>query len=177
VAGSFVDASDVSLAEAVKNGGVNAKQLYFTGYDNDVLKSTGARRAFDGVYLSASINFSTPNKPTQAMLNALKKYDHFSGIPDLGLYGSYLSANLLIQGLELAGPNATGAAIVKDLRNVGSYTAGGILPSPVSFQHFGTPAMLPKRTCAYVMQLQGSHFVVYKNKPICGKTIGVPGIA
>ncbi|HLG68111.1 MAG TPA: ABC transporter substrate-binding protein [Acidimicrobiales bacterium] len=179
VVGSFVDASDVALAQAVKNAGIAAKQLYFTGYDEDVLTNPTAARAFDGVYVTSGINFTTPNGPTRAMLATLRKYDksYTGGIPDLGLYGSYLAADNLIKGLQMAGRNLTSAAVIAKLRTLKSYNAGGILPSAVTFQHFGTPAMLPKHPCTYVMQLQGSNFVVYKNKPICGTEIGVPGIA
>ena len=45
VTGSFVDNSDLALSGAVKQGGVTAKQLYFTGYDQDVLSSASTRAA------------------------------------------------------------------------------------------------------------------------------------
>jgi len=138
-----------------------------------------AARAFNGVYVTSSVNFTTPNAPTRLMLSALRKYDksYRGGLPDLGLYGSYLAADLMIKGLELAGTHPSGPAVIRALRAVNSYNAGGILPSSVTFRHFGTPAMLPKHPCGYIMQLQGTHFIVYKNKAICGTTIGVPGIA
>jgi branched-chain amino acid transport system substrate-binding protein len=179
VVGSFVDASDVALAQAVKNAGINAKQLYFTGYDDSVLKNPSAHAAFNGVYVTSSVNFTTPNAATKAMLNALRKYDpEFSGgLPDLGLYGSYLAADLIIKGLQISGSNPTQAKFISKLRNLKSYDAGGILPSSVDFRHFGTPAMLPKHPCGWVMQLQASGFTVYKNKPICGTWIGVSGLA
>jgi branched-chain amino acid transport system substrate-binding protein len=179
VVGSFVDASDISLTQAVKNGGINAKQLYFTGYDNNVLTSAGARSAFQNVYADTTgPNFTTPNPATKTMLSALQKYDrsYKGGIPDLGLWGSYITTDLMIHGLELSGPNPTRAVFIKDLRNDNSYNAEGALPTTVSFHNFGTPAMLPQNQCAYYMQLKGSNFVVYQNKPICGPPLAVPGI-
>ncbi|HLG66989.1 MAG TPA: ABC transporter substrate-binding protein [Acidimicrobiales bacterium] len=175
VNGSFVDNSDVALANAVKQAGIKAKQLYFTGYDQNILSSPAARAAFDGVYVSAGINFTTPNAATRQMIATLKRYDssYTGGIPDLGLYGSYLATDLAIKGLQLAGKNPTPASFISHLRKVGSYNAGGILPSPVTFKGFATPAMFPKTSCGYYMQLQGDKFVVYSGKPVCGTRITV----
>jgi len=173
VTGSFVDSSDVALAGAVKHGGVNAKQLYFTGYDEDILTNASAAASFDGAYVAALINFTTPNTATAAMLATLKKYDtgYSGGIPDFGLYGSYLSADLAITGLQVAGSNPTRSSFITNLRKVSSYNAGGILPYPVTFQHFGTVGMFPKTACEYYPQLKGDKFVIYTGKAICGSRI------
>jgi hypothetical protein len=127
--------------------------------------------------VGSGINFTTPNAATQGMLDALKKYDpHYKGgLPDFGLYGSYLAADLMIKGLQVAGPNPTRASFIQDLRQVTDYTAGGILPGPTSFANFGTKAMLPQTGCSYFFQLQNpGGFVAYNaGKPICGKLIPI----
>ncbi len=174
VVGSFVDTSDVAMAQAIKNAGLDAKQLYFTGYDNDVTDNPGAARAMDGAYVQSPYNFTTPNAATRQMLATLKKYDHFSGVPDIGIYDAYLATDLMIYGLEHAGKNPTRASFIKNLRSVGSYNDGGILPSPVTFKHFGTVQMLPKTFCNYFVQLQGTTWHVYQNRPICGTLIPSP---
>jgi branched-chain amino acid transport system substrate-binding protein len=180
IAGSFVDSSDVGLSEAVKNDGIKAKQLYFTGYDSSVTSSPTAAAAFQGAYALASVNFTTPNPATQAMLAALVKYDpgfKKGEIPDLGAYGSYLAADLMIKGLQVAGKNPTRASFIKNLRKVDSYDAGGILPTAVSFRHVGGVAMLPKKPCSYFMQLQGRSWVVGdKGQAVCGTNLGVSGL-
>ena len=56
-----------------------------------------------------------------------------------------------------------------------SYTDGGILPSPITFKHFGTVAMLPKTNCEYYPQLKGTTWHIYKNASICGTLIPAPG--
>jgi branched-chain amino acid transport system substrate-binding protein len=168
----LVDASDVALATAVKQGGVKAKQLYYTGYSTDVAENSTSAAAFDGNYVEAGINFTTPSAPVTSMLNAFKKYDpsySASDIPDLGLYGSYIAVDLMIKGLQVAGKNPTRSSFIKNLRQVSSYNAGGILPSPVTFKGFGTLAMIPKTGCTYVVQLKGSKFVVANGgTPVCG---------
>ncbi|HUZ09898.1 MAG TPA: ABC transporter substrate-binding protein [Acidimicrobiales bacterium] len=176
VTGSFVDASDVALAGAVKHAGIKAKQLYFTGYDENILKNPSAAASFDGAYVSTTVNFTTPNAATSTMMSTLKKYDsgYSGGIPDFGLIGSYLSADLAIKGLSVAGKNPTRSSFITNLRKVGSYNAGGILPSPVTFQHFGTVGMFPKTACSYYAHLQNDKFTIYTGKAICGKRTSYP---
>ncbi len=122
------------------------------------------------------INFTTPNAATSTMMSTLKKYDsgYSGGIPDFGLYGSYLSADLAIKGLSVAGKNPTRSSFITNLRKVGSYNAGGILPYPVTFQHFGTVGMFPKTACEYYPQLQNDKFTIYTGKAICGNRISFP---
>ncbi|HLG67547.1 MAG TPA: ABC transporter substrate-binding protein [Acidimicrobiales bacterium] len=177
---SFEDASDIAIAQAVKNAGIPMKaQLMTEGYDNDVLDNPAARAAIDGDYFASIIDFTSPNAPTRQMRAALHTYDHgFTGIPDLGLYSGYLSADLMIYGLQHAGKNPTPASFISNLRKVGSYNAGGILATPTNFRGLGTKAMLPKSDCEYFVQLQGSRFVtVNGGKTICGKVIEVPASA
>ena len=169
----LVDSSDVALATAVKQGGVKAKQFYYTGYSGDVVNNPSAAAGFDSAYVSVLISFVDPSAPVSAMLNAFKKYDPkytTSDIPDLGLYGSYIATDLMIKGLELAGKNPTRPSFIKNLRQVSNYTAGGILPGPVSFKGFGTLAMIPTSGCFYVVQLKGPKFVEANGgSPVCGK--------
>ncbi len=182
LATSFEDASDIAIGQAIKNAGLHLKaQLYSEGYDNTVLHNAAARAAINGDYFATPINFSTPNAATRQMLDALKKYDPgfaSGGIPDLGLYSGYLATDLMITGLRHAGKDPTQAAFIHNLRQVGDYTANGILSSPTTFQHFGTAAMLPKRSCSWFVQLRGSSFVVYNGgKPLCGTLLAVPGLS
>jgi branched-chain amino acid transport system substrate-binding protein len=176
VVGSFVDSSDIALSQAVKNAGINAKQIYFTAYDQQVLDSPTARTALDGAYMRAAINFTTPNPAVKNMLDTIKKYDpsYTGGIPDLGLYGSYVSADLMIKGLQLAGKNPTPAGFIAKLRKLKSYDAGGILPAGIPMAGFGTAAIVPKTLCAYYMHLKDGKFSVYTGKAVCGKRIPVP---
>ncbi len=174
VVGSFVDASDIALSGAVKNAVIDAKQLYYTGYDQDVLSSPSTISAFDGSYIAdGGIFWEKPNAAAQTMINALKKYDpgYKGGIPDLGITGSWEYTDLMIFGLEHAGKNPTQASFISNLRKVGSYTAGGLLPAPgVTFEHFGTVGMLPKSACTGFVQLKGNNFVQVDNgKLFCGK--------
>jgi branched-chain amino acid transport system substrate-binding protein len=169
----MVDDSDVALSGALKNGGEsNIKQIYFTGYSQDVISNAAANASFQGAYVVAGINFVDPSPGVKTMLNNFKKYipGYSGGIPDLGLYGSYIATELMIKGLELAGKNPTRQAFISKLRNVTGFTANGILPAPVAFNHFGTVGMFPKTGCTYVVQLKGKKFVLANGgKQVCGK--------
>jgi branched-chain amino acid transport system substrate-binding protein len=181
LATSFEDASDIAMAQDIKNAGISMKsQLYSEGYDNDVLHSAPARAAIDGDSFATSINFTSPNAATKQLLATLSKYDPGfagGGIPDLGLYSGYLSADLMIYGLQRAGANPTQASFISNLRQIDDYTADGILASPTTFEHFGTAQMLPVNSCEWFVQLQGSHFITQNGgKTVCGKLESVPGV-
>jgi len=168
---SFVDSSDIALSTQLQQAGLHPIELYYTGYDQSTLDQPSARQAAQGDYFLASTVPLTDKYPGAAnFLGALKKYDpsYTGGIPDFGLIGGWLSADLMIRGLEAAGKNPTRQAFIKKLRAVKGYDAEGLLPSPVTFQ-FG---QVPKKGCAYVMQLKGDQFVVANGgKPACGQLI------
>ena len=148
ITGSFVDASNVALAQAVKNAGLHIVAYFgLTAYDEDIVNSATARDALDGDYIGGGINFTTPNGPVNTMLAALKKYDkaYPGGIPDLGLYASYIQADLMIKGLQLAEPSLTRAAFITNLRKVGNSSAGGILPSRSLSNTLAQSVCYPKR--------------------------------
>ena len=168
------DSSVVGLGTALKNTGSKAAQVLETGYDQAVLSQPGAASALDGSYIGSSVNMTNPNPATASMLDALKKYDHSytGGIPDLGTWEAYLSADLMIKGLQMAGPNPTRAAFISDLRTVNNWDAEGILAAPLDFTHFGTAAALPATSCQYFMELKGGAFVSTNNaKPWCGRLV------
>jgi len=174
---ALVDSSDVAVAQAVKNAGMKAKTIIGgTGYDNTVLSTPSAAAALDGQYMDTQVDFTPPNTPTQAMLNALRKYDpqYKGGLPDYGTYVAYLGADLMIKGLQQAGNNPTRSAFISNLHKVTSYNAGGILPGSVSFslKNFGTVAMLPKTYCNYFVQLKNDKYTTTNgNKPWCGSLV------
>jgi branched-chain amino acid transport system substrate-binding protein len=174
---ALVDSSDIAVAQAIKNGGISAKTIIGgTGYDNTVLSSPSAAAALDGQYMDTQIDFTPPNPATQAMLDALKKYDtqYKGGLPDYGTYVAYVSTDLMIKGLELAGENPTRSAFISKLHKVTSYDAEGILPGSVSFslKNFGTVAMLPKTYCNYFVQLKNDKYTTTNsNKPWCGSLV------
>jgi branched-chain amino acid transport system substrate-binding protein len=176
VTSALVDSSDIALSTAIKQAGLNVKQFYGTGYDQEVLDNPQSAAALEGAYLTTIVDFTAPNPGTTAMLNTLKQYDpdYKGGIPDLGVFGSYMAADLMIKGLQAAGQNPTRSSFISSLRAVTNYTAGGVLNEPISFGNFGTPDMLPAQACGTTVQLvQGKFVEINGGKPTCGNRIAI----
>ena len=75
----------------------------------------------------------------------------------------------MIKGLEMAGPNPTRAAVIKDLRSLKSYNDNGLLPQSINYSTiFGHD--LPKQ-CTWIMQAQKNGFTPVSSQPTCGTDI------
>src|SRR6202023_2609925 len=79
--------------------------------------------------------FQLPNAGTQQMQAALVKYEHFtpSQFPNFSQYESWLGADLMIKGMQLAGKNPTQAGVIQALRNLKSYNGNGILGETINY--------------------------------------------
>jgi branched-chain amino acid transport system substrate-binding protein len=168
---SCVESSDLAIATAAKQAGLSAKGLFFTGYSQSTLSDpTAAAAAQNQYFTTVTVPFELHQPGTDAILANLKKYDpkYTGGDPDYGLIGGYLSTQLMIKGLQVAGQNPTRASFMSGLHGVSSYDDGGVLPSPVDFSpsQFG---LYPQSSCAYFVQLQGTSFVPLPK--VCGTLI------
>ena len=116
---------------ALKQAGVKLKAtLFATGYEPDVINSPVWSTLQGDYFLSLFRPWSLPDAGTQQMQAAMEKYAHFtkSQFPTFGQYEAWAGADLMIKGLQLAGPNPTRSAVIKDLRGLKSYNANGLLP-------------------------------------------------
>jgi ABC-type branched-subunit amino acid transport system substrate-binding protein len=163
--------SNYALATALKQAGVKLKAVVFaTGYEPGVIKSPVWNTLQGFYFLSLFRPFSLPNAGTQQMGAALQKYQHFtkSQFPTFGQYESWVGADLMIKGLQMAGSNPTRAGVVKALRGIKSYNANGLLPQSINYSAvFGHD--LPE--CTWIMKAQKTGFVAISSKPTCGHDI------
>ena len=161
--------SNFALATALAQAGVHLKSVvYATGYEPDVINSPAWKDLQGGYFLSFFRPFSLPNAGTMQMAAALQKYAGFtkSQFPTYSQYESWVGADLMIKGMQLAGPNPTRAAVIKDLRGVKAYNANGLLPTTINFSTiFGHD---PKQLCAWFMRAQTNGFVAASSQPFCG---------
>ncbi|MGO9857441.1 MAG: ABC transporter substrate-binding protein [Acidimicrobiales bacterium] len=161
--------SNYALATALKQAGVKLKAtLFATGYEPDVIKSPVWSTLQGDYFFSPFRPWPLADAGTEQMQAAMEKYAHFtkSQFPTFGQYESWAGADLMIKGLEMAGPNPTHAAVIKDLRGLKSYNANGLLPNPIDYSTiFGHD--LPQ-TCSWVMQAEKTGFVAISSKPTCG---------
>jgi branched-chain amino acid transport system substrate-binding protein len=169
---TMIDSSDFALATALEQAGVKLKSAVFaTGYAPGVINSTSWSYLQGDEFLSIFRPFSLPNVGIQQMAAALQKYQHFSKteFPTLFQYEAWAGADLMIKGLQMAGPNPTRAAVIKDLRSIKNYTANGLLPKPIDYStNFGHD---PAQQCVWVLRAQNSGFVPASTQPVCGTDI------
>ena len=163
--------SNYALATALKQAGVQAHGLFATGYEPDVINSP-AWASLQGDYFSSLYRpWVLPDAGTEQMQAAMEKYAHFtkSDFPTFSQYEAWAGADLMIKGLELAGPNPTRANVIKDLRGIKSYNANGLLPNPIDFATvFGHDE---PHQCTWVMQAEKTGFTPVSSKPFCGTDI------
>jgi branched-chain amino acid transport system substrate-binding protein len=164
--------SNYALAEALEQSGVKLKAaVYATGYEPDVIKSPAWKSLDGGYFLSLFRPWLIPNAGTEQMQAAMEKYAHFtkSDFPSFSQYEAWAGADLMIKGLELAGPNPTHANVIKDLRNLKSYNANGLLPQSLNYSTiFGHD---PAEECAWVVQATTTGFKMAGNQAYCGKDL------
>ncbi len=163
------DNSNDALASALHQEGLKPKVLLFpTGYEPSTVKSPAWSSVQGGYFETEFRPFDLPNSGTKQMQAALEKYAHFtsSEFPNFSQYESWLGADLMIKGLQLAGKNPTQAAVIKDLRGLKSYNGNGLLPENINYSTaFGHD--LPK-SCGWYMIAEKKGFVPSSPNTYCG---------
>jgi len=168
--------SNFALAEALQQAGVKLKATAFaTGYQPSVINSP-AWSALQGDYFYSLFRpWSLPDAATKQMQAAMEKYDGYtaSDFPSFSEYEAWLGADLMIKGLQAAGTNPTQAGVIKALRGITSYNAGGLLPQSWDYKtDFGHD---DAKSCSWFVQATKTGFVPVSSQPICGTDI--PGTA
>ena len=168
------DNSNFALATALKQAGVKPKVVVFpTGYEPQAITSTAWPDVRGGYFDSEFHPFQLPNAGTQQMGQALIKYAGFKpgNFPTYSQYQSWLGADLMIKGLQLAGKTPTQAGVISALRGLKSYDGNGLLPQPINFSSvFGHD--LPK-ACGWYMIAGKTGFTPSSTQPWCG--VDIPG--
>ncbi len=105
------------------------------------------------------------------MQAALEKYEQFtpSDFPNFSQYESWLGADLMIKGIQLAGSNPTHASVIHALRNLKTYNGNGLLPQNLDFAtDFGHDLA---KSCGWYMIAEKNGFVPASSQPTCGTDI------
>ena len=164
--------SNDALQEALEQSGDKPKvALFATGYEPSVINSPAWPYLQGTYWMSIYRPWSLPDAGTEQMQAAMEKYAGFSKsqFPTPSQYEAWAGADLMIKGLEMAGPDPTHAAVIKDLRSLTSYDADGLLPNPINYSTiFGHD--LPQ-SCVWVLQAQRKGFVPTSSQPFCGSDI------
>lgn len=160
-----------ALISALRQAGVPLKTILVSeGYDPTVFKS-GIN--LNGMAVFVAFAPFEENLPAQKTFNdAVEKYAH--GSPDqlFAMYG-YLSANLVIQGIENAGSCPSSQSVLNAITALRGYTAGGLIPAT----NFSLASRGQVLKCDYFVVVHNQKFTVANNgKPICvkGGQVAVP---
>ena len=152
----------ITLANDLKQADLKIKLVCASSYDQSLLDQPSALAAMQDTYTGTPIFNVVGNDLPPAVklfLSRLKKYTNFAGgIPGQNVDYTYMSADAMIKGLELAGPNPTRKAFISDMRKVSNYTVEGLVTTPMIFTHFGTLGMFPKKSCGPELELKGKDF-------------------
>jgi branched-chain amino acid transport system substrate-binding protein len=167
---SCVQSTVLAMVSGLRQGGVNAKSLSLASADSSLFADSTASQAAQGLYYSSLIPPLDINNAASNTFEANLKADdptyQAGSYPTFGITDAYLAADLMIKGLQVAGQNPTRQSFIANLSQVTGYDAGGLLASPVSFNHFGTSE---KTYCAYYVHVVGQKFVAVNNgKNFCG---------
>jgi branched-chain amino acid transport system substrate-binding protein len=167
---SCVQSTVLALVTGLKQAGSNAKSLSFASADSTLFSDASAAASAQGVYYSSIIPpLDSNNAASTTFENNFKASDptyQMGTYPTFGATDAYISAALVLKGLQVAGSNPTRQAFIANLSKVTGWDADGLLPSPVSFNHFGTAE---KQYCDFYVHVQGQQFVsVNGGKAFCG---------
>jgi ABC-type branched-subunit amino acid transport system substrate-binding protein len=165
-----------AIVGGLKQAGVDIKSvLLATGYGADLLKSEPAVQAAQGVgFVTTYAPTELETEATQAQSEALTEYaGSESGIPSFSEAMGWLTTDLFLHGLELAGCDASQEEYIDSLRDDASWDAGGLLGEKNDFSQYGNIAGgTGPGNCFYVSILQERTFVPDENaKPICGELL------
>jgi branched-chain amino acid transport system substrate-binding protein len=162
--------TNFAIITAAKQAGANLKvSLSATGYGQALLNEPAAVASANGTYFTATgkpVELGTPG--IKAYQAALAKYANFTGVPGFDYFMGWTGVDLMIKGLQMAGPNPTRQGFIDALHTVNNYDAGGITaPADLTLKSFGQPVA---KQCVWIVQLQGKKFVPTPSdgSPTCG---------
>ncbi|OHV56572.1 ABC transporter substrate-binding protein [Pseudofrankia sp. BMG5.36] len=112
-----------------------AVSVVLTGYDHSLLSSFGP--ALAGVSMPVYFRpFEAGGPAVKRYQDAMTRYAPESGNPDqqFAMF-TYISTDLFVRGLDLAGPCPTRAGFIEALRGVSAYDAGGLI-APIDLHDY-----------------------------------------
>jgi ABC-type branched-subunit amino acid transport system substrate-binding protein len=154
------------LSEVRAEGAPVKVALSATGYDQSVLDEFGSRIAGQTMFVSHQpFEYNLPAHRT--FLDAMVRYaPSVQPAKDQMAIRAYIAADLVLRGLEEAGPCPTREAFIEKLRQVKDFTGAGLLPHKLDMKEtFGVPS-----TCYFFVRVDdsGTRFEAVEPAPLCG---------
>jgi branched-chain amino acid transport system substrate-binding protein len=166
--------SSLAMATALHQAGLNKVKIVFAaGPTQEIYQNPQDEAAAQGAYFPGITSSPTySNAASLAYLASLKKYDptYKGGLPDIAESDGWPAANLMVEGLKMAGKNPTRQSFITNLRRVTNWTDSGLATHPVNFVHFGQN---PPLQCFTYVQFVGGKYVPFpkSGKAFCGSIL------
>ncbi len=154
---------NVSMARAIQQYGLQAKQLWLNGNDESTLRAN--KSLMQGVYFATyHVPFTAPIRTYPGLklyLKEMKRYEPKYVNDEVAIQG-WESAALFVQGVKAARNDLTWDNVVKQTNAVTSFTAGG-LTAPVDWAVGGHHGHAPPYCVAYIVA-KGTKYVPVFNR-------------
>ena len=166
----MVASSNFAVITGLAQNDVDMKAtILATGYGQDLLDQPIAAQLGPEVKLAtgwAPVELKT--KGTKQFQADLKKYADYTGVPDFGQYTGYIIGDLLVKGLDAAGPNPTRRGYIDATRGLKTHDSAGMSCQPVdiSLETYGVPQ---STSCGWYVTVKDGKFV--PGKVVTGKLI------
>ncbi|WP_156036071.1 ABC transporter substrate-binding protein [Blastococcus sp. URHD0036] len=161
--------SAVAVMQGLSQAGYDFKAaILASGYGASSLENQPFVDAAQGATFTVGYTpVEVENDATARLKESMEAAGVPQGIPDLGQIQGWLTADLLLHGLELAGCDATQDELMTALEEDASWDADGLLPQAFDF----TDHRDLGQNCSYFVTLEGDEFVPSSDEAICGEEI------
>jgi branched-chain amino acid transport system substrate-binding protein len=161
--------SNIGLATALKQAGVKTKAVFFpSGYDPALIHSPSWANVQGDIFQVCFHPFYEPNAGTKQMQAAVKKYAGWSKsqFPTFSQSQAWMGAELMMQGIKMAGSNPTHAGVIKALRSIKAYNGNGLLPFTINYAtQFGKDS---NPNCVWLTKAGPKGYIPLGKNPVCG---------
>jgi branched-chain amino acid transport system substrate-binding protein len=169
----LVLSTNLAFVQAAAQNNLNFKlAVLATGYGQDLLDQPASHGLGKNILFAqgwAPVEIKTA--ATKLFQKNLAKYTSYTGVPDFGVYTGYLTADLMIKGLQAAGKSPTRDGFITATKGLNTWDDAGLgcQPIDVSAQGYGKAA---PTICGWYLYIKNGKFVPYpNNKPLSGKLI------
>ena len=155
----------ISIVHSLQEQGYVPKvTLLATGYSSQTLSAGIAGASTTSQYVPFLGPISQLTKPAQDFRNAMATYEPTATLTTTAAFG-WVTADLFLHAVELAGKCPTESTIVSKIRSEASYNPGGITADPIRFSPGLTPDGNPAN-CLYIVTINSGAFSAPK-APLC----------
>ncbi|MFM8303047.1 MAG: ABC transporter substrate-binding protein [Actinomycetota bacterium] len=170
--------TNLAIVQGLQQNGVRMKaNVMATGYGQELLDSPIAAALTPAdVFQTGFRPIELGGKGVKQFMKDRKKYTTLTGVPDWGEYTGYVTCDMFVTGLELAGKDLTRQSFVDGLRTLDDYDGAGLACSPYDFT-LENYAKVAATSCQWYVTVKDGKFVVEnKGKPVVGKLVGKPAL-